>query len=80
MPLVKFEPYENHCEPDVEGWAYLCFYSVAEPIQIDHCDCVGIKFAGDFAIGSLTGVLPGCDTAYSPTDAAAWGNIKALYR
>jgi hypothetical protein len=80
MPVIKFEPYEDHCEPDVEGWAHLCFYSVAEPIGIGSGECVGIKFAGEFAVGDLTGVLPGCDTERSSPAPAAWGKIKALYR
>ena len=79
-PVVKFEPFDDHCEPDVEGWAYLCFYSVAEPIQIGPADCVGIKFAGEFAVGNLTGVVPGCDTAHSSVENTVWGKIKTLYR
>jgi len=79
-PLIKFEYYENDCEPETDGWAYLCFYSVAAPIPAGtYDDAVGIKFGTDTDMGRLDGVLPSCDAA-SGTDATSWGNVKALYR
>jgi hypothetical protein len=78
--LLKFEPYEGDSEPDVEGSAHLCFYSIGAPIWGSFPDCIGIKFAGESVLGELDGALPGCHSGCSPTDAATWGNIKALYR
>jgi hypothetical protein len=79
-PLVKFEPYEDHCEPGAEGWVRACFYSVAAPIPAPAGEWVVIKFAREYATGPLTGVMPGCDSAYSARDNVSWGQIKALYR
>ncbi len=79
-PLIKFEPYENHCEPDKDGWMTACFLSVAAPIPVPEGRWIAIKFGTSHAFGILTGVLPGCNSAYSETDQSSWGHIKALYR
>lgn len=78
-PLVKFEPYEGECEPDVEGTAYLCFYSVAAPVYDTWENYVAIKFAGESEYGTLEGPLPGCEYGPSKTDESTWGKIKTLY-
>jgi hypothetical protein len=80
IPVVKFEAYENHCEPDVDGCAYLCFYSIAAPITGTYCDYTAIKYGTEFAVGNIEGVLPSCDTAFSEVGSSSWGGIKALYR
>jgi hypothetical protein len=79
-PLVKFEPYENGCEPDRDGFATICFYAVAEPLYGVYADVVGIKFGQEWATGDLDGPLPGCNTGYSGANTSLWGGIKALYR
>jgi len=79
-PLVKFEPYEDGCEPDKDGWVHVCFYSVAAPIPAPVGNWVMIKFGTEYATGNLDGVLPGCDTAYSATEQSTWGRVKVLYR
>jgi hypothetical protein len=80
-PLVKFEPFEYHCEPDKDGYVTACFYSVATPTEAGlHGNALAMKFAGNWAFGDLDGVLPVCDPASSATEATAWGQIKTLYR
>jgi len=80
-PLIKFEPYDDHCEPDTDGTAYLCFYSVAAPVPAGtYSDVIAIKFGQESDTGHLEGVLPSCDTDASATDNTSWGNVKALYR
>ncbi|MFH1313946.1 MAG: hypothetical protein ABIJ00_12075 [Candidatus Eisenbacteria bacterium] len=80
-PLVKFEPYENCCEPDKDGYATVCFYSVASPTEAGlYEDVIVLKYSTEYATGDLDGVLPICDPAYSATEPTAWGQIKALYR
>ncbi len=80
-PLIKFEPYDDQCEPDRDGTAYLCFYSVAAPVPAGiYSDVIAIKFGPDSDTGHLDGVLPSCDTDASKTDDTSWGNVKALYR
>jgi hypothetical protein len=79
-PLVKFEPYgDGHCEPDKAGTAYLCFYSMAPPVQAgSFSDVIAIKFGPNSDTGDLSGVLPSCVT--TGTDDASWSQVKALYR
>jgi hypothetical protein len=79
-PLIKFEPFEDGCEPDVEGTAQLCFYSVAAPVYGNWPDYIAIKFAGESETGDLNGPLPGCENGVSGIEASTWGNVKALYR
>jgi hypothetical protein len=80
-PLVKFEYYENHCEPGTVVSAYLCFYSVAAPSQPGvFTDAIGVKFAGYTEKGDLVGVLPTCEDAISAAETSAWGKVKALFR
>jgi hypothetical protein len=79
-PLVKFEPYADGCEPDTEGWAEVCFYSVAAPIYGGYNDVIALKFGELWATGYLDGPLPDCDTGYSGSSATTWGAVKALYR
>lgn len=80
-PLVKFEYYENDCEPGTVVTAYLCFYSVAAPSPPGvFTDAIGVKFAGYSEKGDLVGVLPTCDDAYSAVETSVWGKVKALYR
>ena len=79
-PLVKFEPYENGCEPDTDGWAQVCFYSVAAPIYNTYTDVIALKFGQLWATGDLDGPLPDCDTNYSGANQSTWGAVKALYR
>jgi hypothetical protein len=81
VPLVKFEYYEDTCEPDKVGSASLCFYCVAAPTPPGtFVDALGVKFGPEFEKGDLVGVLPTCDNAYSETDPSTWGKLKALYR
>ncbi len=80
-PLIKFEPFEGDCEPDHDGVAYLCFYSVAAPIPAGiYPDVIGIKFGPYSDTGHLDGVMPSCDTDASATENTSWGKVKALYR
>ena len=82
-PLVKFEPHEEgtHCEPDKDGYATVCYYSVASPTEADiYEDVIVLKYSTEYALGDLDGVLPICDPAYSATEPTAWGQIKSLYR
>jgi len=81
LPTLKFEYYEGGCEPDKDGWAYVCFYSVAAPIpEGSYEDAIGIKFGTITDTGCLDGVMPSCDTDASATDNTSWGGVKALYR
>jgi hypothetical protein len=79
-PLVKFEPYEDGCEPAADGWAEICFYSVAAPIYDTYTDVIALKFGVLWATGHLDGPLPDCDTQYSGSSPSSWGAVKALYR
>jgi hypothetical protein len=79
-PLVKFEPYENGCEPAKDGWAHVCFYSVAAPIYNMYPGVIALKFGLLWAVGDLDGPLPDCDTSYSSAGRSTWGAVKALYR
>jgi hypothetical protein len=80
-PTVKFEPFEDPCEPGEVGWIHVCYFSLFPPtdptIFEDH---LGIKFAQSVETGDLEGVLPYCDCEMSPTTESAWGVIKSLYR
>ena len=78
--LLKFEPYEGLAEPDLEGSANLCFYSVTAPIHGAFPDQISIKFGGDSALGCFEGPLPACRQGYSPTDARTWGYVKSVFR
>jgi hypothetical protein len=80
VPVIKFEPYEGDCEPGIDGWAYLCFYSVGAPMWGTFPNYIAIKFGTEFALGDLEGALPGCNTAWSSTESSTWGRVKALYR
>jgi hypothetical protein len=81
MPLIKFEYYENDCEPGEAGSVCFCFYSIAAPTTVGtFTDALGIKFGPDFEKGDLVGVLPSCETAYSGFEQSTWGTVKALYR
>lgn len=79
-PLVKFEPYEDGCEPAADGWAEVCFYSVAAPIYNFYPGVIALKFGQLWATGDLDGPLPDCDTSYSGREPSTWGAVKALYR
>jgi hypothetical protein len=80
-PLIKFEPYENGCEPGTEVTAYVCFYSVAPPTHQDTFpDAIGLKFGQNTEKGDLVGVLPSCDDEASGAASSTWGSVKALYR
>jgi hypothetical protein len=78
--LLKFEPYEGSLEPELEGSARLCFYSIAAPVPGFFPDHISIKFGDEFALGYLDGPLPACHQGYSPTSNQAWGYLKAIYR
>ena len=81
LPTIKFEYYENGCEPGKDGTAFLCFYSVAAPMQEGTFeDAIGMKFGTDTDTGCLVGVMPSCDTNASATENSSWGSVKALYR
>lgn len=81
LPTIKFEYFEEGCEPDTDGYAQVCFYSVAAPIPEGlYEDAIGIKYGQITDTGCLDGVMPSCDTEASDTDKTSWGNVKALYR
>jgi hypothetical protein len=81
LPTIKFEYFENGCEPAHDGLAYVCFYSVAAPIpEGTYEDAIGIKCGTECYTGCLTGVMPSCDTNASATENSTWGGVKALYR
>jgi hypothetical protein len=80
-PLVKFEYFEDTCEPDKAGSASVCFYSVAEPASpTTYVDALGIKFGTRLEKGDLVGVLPTCAEAYSSVESSTWSRVKVLYR
>ena len=79
-PVIKFEPYENCCEPAPEGTAQICFYSVAAPVYGTWVDYMAIKFGTESEYGTLQGPLPSCETGVSATEVSTWGVIKGLYR
>jgi hypothetical protein len=80
-PTVKFEPFEDVCEPGSTGWVHVCYFSLFPPtdpgIFEDH---LGIKFGQNVETGDLDGVLPYCECDQTPTEPSAWGVIKSLYR
>jgi hypothetical protein len=80
VTLLKFEPFEDIGEPDVEGSAEVCFYSLAPPFEGYFENRIAIKFADGSILGHLDGPIPGCDTVFSPTDVSTWGHVKILYR
>jgi hypothetical protein len=80
VPTIKFEPYENSCEPDVAGTAHVCFYSEAEPRPAGTLPAyVWIKFGPYIEEGTLEGTLPRCEQGTNPREPSTWGSIKALY-
>ncbi len=79
FPTIKFEYYEDDCEPGGVGSAHLCFYSIFVPSPpADHPNRLGIKFGLSTETGPLDGQLPMCET--SPAETVSWGTIKSLYR
>jgi hypothetical protein len=81
VPLIKFQYFEDDCEPDKVGTVHLCFYSVAAPVPSGtFTDALAVKFGPYFEKGDLVGVLPSCETAYSAAETSAWGSLKALFR
>ncbi len=79
FPTIKFEYYENGCEPGEVGSAQLCFYSMFVPAPpAVHENRLGIKFGLNTETGPLEGQLPMCET--SPVELVSWGTLKALYR
>jgi hypothetical protein len=80
-PTIKFEPFEDVCEPGATGWVHVCYFSLFPPTEYgifeDH---LGIKFGQNVETGDLEGVLPFCDCDQSPTSSTGWGVIKSLYR
>jgi hypothetical protein len=78
FPTMKFEPYEDECEPGEVGTATLCFYSLFEPAPWnEYSEHVAIKFGQNVATGRLEGELPACPI---PVEAATWAHVKSLYR
>jgi hypothetical protein len=79
FPTVKFEYYEDGCEPGGTGSATLCFYSMFIPgPPAVHPNHLGIKFGQNTETGPLDGQLPMCEI--SPVEELTWGTVKALYR
>lgn len=79
-PTIKYEYFENDCEPDKIGSAYLCFYSLFEPSEPDTFpDVLGMKCGPDKATGDVVGVLPVCDCG-NPVEPRTWSLVKAMYR
>jgi hypothetical protein len=80
-PTLKFEPFEDDCEPGVSGWVHVCYFSLFPPtdpgIFEDH---LGIKFGQNVETGDLDGVLPYCECDTNPAVPGTWGVIKSLYR
>jgi hypothetical protein len=80
-PLIKFEYFEDGCEPDAAGWVDVCFYSVAPPTDPGTFpDALAIRYGQYWTNGDLTGVLPSCDQNYISTEMSTWGSVKALFR
>ena len=79
--LLKFEPYEDGCEPDNVGTAVFTFYSDLAPVSVDE-EILSLvdKFARQYCFGNLTGFFPGMDC--NPVDAqtTSWGSIKGIFR
>lgn len=80
-PLVKFEPFENGCEPGSMGTGTFWFYSDWAPVAVASPDSMlVIKF--DMlppCFGDLVGELPRC-TAPSAARSESWGRVKILFR
>lgn len=79
--LLKFEPYENGCEPDDVGTATFVFYSDLAPVPVDE-DILSVvdKFAGMYCFGHLTGLFPGMDCDPVDSQAQSWGSVKSTFR
>ena len=79
--LLKFEPYEDGCEPDNIGTATFTFYSDLAPVSVDE-DILSLvdKFAGEYCFGNLTGFFPGMDCNPVDTENTSWGSIKGIFR
>ena len=79
VPIVKFEPYEDECEPGPMGSGTFCFYTDWPPEQIvDSDSLLALKAGQTFCYGDLTGMLPSCQCDV-PIETAQWGVVKALF-
>jgi hypothetical protein len=80
VPMLKFEPYPDTCEPDVTGNAYVCFYSSMPPEAGDSPPAsVWIKFGPYTEEGLIIGKLPSC-SGTAATGRSTWSSIKRLFR
>jgi hypothetical protein len=81
VTAIKFEYYEDDCEPNTVGTMDVSFYSLLEPTApCLFTDAIGIKFGPAFETGDVLGVMPNCSLGPSEAESSAWGKIKALYR
>ncbi|MFH2051559.1 MAG: hypothetical protein ABIK96_03730 [bacterium] len=79
--LLKFEPYEDGCEPENVGTATFVFYSDLAPVPVDE-EILSLvdKFAGLYCFGTLTGFFPGMDCDPVDSEAVNWGTVKGIFR
>ena len=79
FPTIKFEPYEDECEPGPVGTALLCFYSDYGPAPWEeYTNHVAVKFGTSIEMGPLVGQLPECPS--TPVEQSTWTLIKGIYR
>jgi len=79
FPTIKFEPYEDECQPGPVGTALLCFYSDYGPAPWEeYTNHVAVKFGTSIEMGLLVGQLPECPS--TPVEQSTWALIKSIYR
>lgn len=80
-PMLKFEPFEDDCEPGPVGSGQFVYYSDWPPAEVvtPNQIIVLIKYGGESCEGELTGVLPVC-TCPTSTRSTSWGDVKKRFR
>jgi len=79
-PLLKWEYFENGCEPGASGTGEFVFYSDWAPTSASVPNNYLLYKAGpDSCSGNLTGDLPDC-TCATGTKSTSWTDVKELFR
>jgi len=79
--VLKFEPFDNGCEPGTMGSATFVFYSPLGPAPIDSEFAALVdKYALSYCFGSLSGDFPSMACDPVPDEATSFGTLKGMFR
>jgi len=78
--IIKFEPYEEDCEPGKAGTGVFTFYSDWQPEEVETPNQLLLyKFGQLYCYGELTGELPVLGCEHVAADPSSWGEVKSQY-